>query len=520
MKLSIILLALLAFMRVEAADLSVSLNKSDVKIEKASLSIFSNVVNPMIKGFSKVSVEGFESYKELGAPELPVKSVLLKGQPADIQVQIRNAEGYAIQDLKPTPVQEQDCRCETQKQKTFQYDAKLYKEQKPYKLTYLGAFRGEHVTRLDLYVAKYSAKDNSVFVNTSMKVKTNVDEFSFEGGDYRDYLVITTENLKSGIDSFSSWKKSQGYNVTVEVVSNPTLESVGSLVKEHYEAGVDFVIILGDEKTIPMHHVSTSGDYYETPSDLKYFTMDGPDDYIPDMFYSRIVASNPEQVLAQLNKSLEFEQKSAQNLNGLKRVVGIASNEGYNPSDDQYVRAIGENFKSVLGVESIHFAEDDKVNSNPEGVNKALNEGAFWLTYMGHGSGTSWGNTNIPYTMNSVTKLRNRDAVKPVIIDVACMNGVIKSGFLGSKFLEVSSDSDAMGAVGYYGGTVNISWHPPAIMAQGIASEHLSKNFKHLGEALLAGQLYLAQKWSNSRDVIDNMEWYHLQGDPGMNIQF
>src|SRR5690606_22899067 len=265
-----------------------------------------------------------------------------KGTPADIEVQIQNATGYVIKNIKPTPVQEEDCRCETQKAKTFQFNAKLYEQQEPYTLSYLGAFRGQHITRLDVRVADYSATTNSVLVNTSMKIKTNVDEYSFESGDYRDYLIITTENLKSGVSEFENWKKSQGYNVTVEVVSSPTLESIGQLVKEHYAAGVDFVIILGDSNTVPMHRVSTSGDS-RTPTDLKYFTMDGADDHIPDMFYSRIVASNPAQVLSQLNKSLEFEQKSSQNLNGLKRVIGIASNEGYGPSDDEYVKGISKN---------------------------------------------------------------------------------------------------------------------------------------------------------------------------------
>ena len=68
------------------------------------------------------------------------------------------------------------------------------------------------------------------------------------------------------------------------------------------------------------------------------------------------------------------------------------------------------------------------------------------------------------------------------------------------------------------GGTVNISWHPPALMARGMAFEHAAKNFQHLGEAILAGQLYLTANWNNQSDVVDNYEWYSLQGDPSMNI--
>ena len=46
------------------------------------------------------------------------------------------------------------------------------------------------------------------------------------------------------------------------------------------------------------------------------------------------------------------------------------------------------------------------------------------------------------------------------------------------------------GATAYYGGSVDISWHPPAIMAVGINRALAKKEAKTLGEILLLGQLY------------------------------
>jgi hypothetical protein len=144
------------------------------------------------------------------------------------------------------------------------------------------------------------------------------------------------------------------------------------------------------------------------------------------------------------------------------------------------------------------------------------------MTYIGHGSGTSWPSMNMSYSVSDVKNLNNKPAVKPIIIDVACMNGNLNAGMLGVTFMEAvpAGANDRFGAVAYLGGTVNISWHPPALMARGMAFEHLKKHFNHLGEAILAGQLYLAANWNYEEDVIDNFEWYHLQGDPGLNIQF
>ena len=57
-------------------------------------------------------------------------------------------------------------------------------------------------------------------------------------------------------------------------------------------------------------------------------------------------------------------------------------------------------------------------------------------------------------------------------------------------------------------------------MARGIAVERFEKGFRFLGEGLLLGQLYLAQNWDRTSDVVDNMEWYHLQGDPGLKVRY
>lgn len=518
---SIFFLVLILSTKVFAAVENIAINLSSVKVQKAtSTTLNKSILNQHVNGFSTIAIDGFESNKVVGAPELPVRSWLLQGTPDQIQVTLNVKKQEVLANVKPMPVQEEDCRCETSKVRTFQYNQDSYKSQQPYTLSYLGAFRGTPITRLDVNVAAYDATKNQVAVKTQMDVQFNAPEFSFQPGDYRDYLIITSGNLKSGVSEFVSWKKSQGYNVSVEEVSSPTLESVSALIKKYYDAGTDFVIIVGDQKAIPMYSVSTSGSS-QTPTDLKYFTMDGGTDYVPDMFYSRIVASDAAQVTAQLNKSLEFEQKSTQDLSGFKKIIGIASDEGSNPSDNEYVTKIEENFQSALGTTATHIHQGEP-NSNPTDLNKSFDEGALWVTYVGHGSGTDWASMNEWYNVSDVKNMKNRNVVKPVIIDVACMNGGIQSGRLGTQFLHTPTDgnSDAFGAVAYYGGTVNISWHPPAIMATGIASEHLSKKFKHLGEALLAGQLYLAGKWNNQKDVIDNMEWYHLQGDPGMNIEF
>lgn len=468
--------------------------------------------------FVQMKIDGLETDKTLGAPELPVKTWLIKGTPDQIKVQFKKNKIESIAG-RPAPVQEQDCRCDTNKVKVFSYRADLYENSSPdVQVNYLGAFRGQAISQVNVRLADYNAASGQVELVTNAEIVVNTSEFSLpRGSDNKDYLIVTTPQLADGVNDFVNWKRSRGYNVSVETVASPnnTTAAVQALIKQSYQRGADFVIIVGDESTIPMFRAATSGSA-QTPSDLLYYTMDGGDDYVPDMYSSRIVASTAAQVQAQLAKSIEFEQRSFADVSGLNKFIGIASNEGSKPSDDEYVTAIEAKYTEVLKSTIVHLKQNDTVNSKPGVLNSHFNSGAAWLTYLGHGSGTSWPSMAQAYTTANIAQVSNKSVVKPIIIDVACQNGRLISANLGSQFMKVGPDAN--GAVAYYGGSVNISWHPPAVMAQGIAYEQLSKNYPHLGEALLAGQLYLAGKWANKAEVVDNMEWYHLQGDPGLAI--
>ena len=72
------------------------------------------------------------------------------------------------------------------------------------------------------------------------------------------------------------------------------------------------------------------------------------------------------------------------------------------------------------------------------------------------------------------------------------------------------------GARAYYGGNVDISWHPPAVMAVGIGKARAQADYKYLGQVLLAGQLYLLETYEDLPAAIENLTWYHLQGDPSL----
>jgi len=152
--------------------------------------------------------------------------------------------------------------------------------------------------------------------------------------------------------------------------------------------------------------------------------------------------------------------------------------------------------------------------------NAALNEGAWWVTYLGHGDGTSWSSFGATYAVPHIAQIRNAASVKPVWIDVACLNGILLPQNAGAHLMGDADPSGApIGTTAYYGGTVLISWHPPAIFSRGVAYHVAATQNGTLGEALQAGQRYLTENHSGVTDIASNQRWYHLQGDPSMRVR-
>ena len=480
---------------------------------------------------SRIKMQGVSNTSLAHGPSLPQVSFILKGQPKYLKVNVKVKGEQTVDRVVPSPGQPTRVRqgsfIVTNRMSKALYEEKSAKKDKNVSMQYLGDFRGTHLTRVKIHVAKYSSKEKKITVAEQLEISHNAKEFRFNTRKFNKYLIIVPEELSPGLDKFIAWKESQGFVVEVEKVQSDLISSdtIKEIVKDYYKSyRTHFVMLVGTEKMMPTNYVHT-GFSRKTPSDLPYFTFGKKDDYIPDVFSARIVAETAEQLDRILWKSVRYELGLYGNTSGYQNIMGVASSEGKNPSDNEYISSIGQTFSqhNQFGMAYNHFSQNDPKSAR-RNFNKALNRGVAWLTYMGHGNGVSWPSFYQSYKIKDIDRLANQDVVQPIIIDVACQNGKFgKMDYIGTRMMSIADEmGDPMGAVAYYGGSVNISWHPPAIMAKGIAVERFDRDqgFDFLGEGLLLGQLYLAKNWDRRRDVIDNMEWYHLQGDPGLRVRY
>jgi hypothetical protein len=250
----------------------------------------------------------------------------------------------------------------------------------------------------------------------------------------------------------------------------------------------------------------------QTPSDLNYFTMDGENDFLPEVFYARFVIDQAHDLLIQTKKIIEYEQLDPSISHHL---IGIASDEGFAPSDEEYLAQAQKPLLQNFSITTNNFLQKNP-NANVLEINRALSQGAIWMNYIGHGSGLSWPSL-YEYEEYHGDDIQDYQPskIKPIIIDVACQNGRFDGQeSLGKMFINAEVNGVPSGAVAFYGGSVNISWDPPAIMAAQMTDQMVKNQVTRLGDALWMGQLELLRLHHHRPDVIDNFRWYHLFGDP------
>ena len=470
-----------------------------------------------INEFYLLQANNYQTRKIDGLPMVPEKVIFITGEGALDEINVQFNEEVFKKGLKVDFFRGEKCRCRPVEDLSFNNSLYL-SDKKGIRIESFGDFRGQKLYKVSVSVARQSDQGVSFYRSIQVKIPKsftiveNILNFG-SSSEKEKTLVLTTPEFEKVVNKAFAADYFSERDISISVVGNSqSKDQIKALIKQGYEADqITTAILIGSENIIPTYIVDTKFDT-NTPSDLYYGTFGGSGDYIPDVFISRISVENSPQLEAYFKKLDTVKGKLK-----IKNTLGIASNEGASPSDKEYIRQmIGELADSKNA--STLYLDQDNSNSNSDTFNTKFESGVNWVNYIGHGSGYSWSSFNQEYFVDDINQIKSQSDF-PVLVDVACQNGRFSNeGRIGESLIFGGSDNKLVGAVLYYGGSVDISWHPPAIMAVGIG-KYLTKNSNiPVYRALLAGHLYLMENSSNQEDIVDNLEWYHLQGDPGILI--
>jgi len=267
---------------------------------------------------------------------------------------------------------------------------------------------------------------------------------------------------------------------------------------------------------IPPYLVAVDPWLGETAADNRYVSIDGPDDYLPNMHIGRIPANTPGDVTAVVEKILAYEN-GAGDAEWRRRAVFVAD-----AADDP-----AYNFHTVSDEMSSHLPQPispRRIYYGPEypsgeamrtAIRNAFDSGALLLQWFGHASRFRWGSVSM-FNINDVPALA-ANASWPITFDYSCWSGyfinLIEARPALAEALLLTPGRGSVATLAPSGLHVGDALR---LLNLGIFEAIFTDKIDRLGPAIDQGRAYYLARSDGWHDVIDTSV---LFGDPALKLR-
>lgn len=454
--------------------------------------------------FTRLLVPGFQSTKEVGAPELPLLNRLLAlpaGAEPQVEVLSDEWQEYDLAGLgivhRILPAMPSQPKCGGAAEQAVVCDEAQYNQRvasRPLaRLVRLGSLRGVSLARLEIAPVEHLLQEQRMRVHTAVEVR-----ISFPGqprpylaGDPAAFLspyflpvyraagvpeslllpsranvdlvtspvtmvIVTPEQFVSTLQPFVEWKTQKGFRVLLAVLGAPevgtTKESIRAYLHGLYNGATaeqpapSFVLFVGDVEQMPTFF--EAGDATDRP----YCAVDG--DLLPEMYYGRFSATSTAQLAAIIDKTLTYEQLSMPDPSFLGRsvlIAGVDSGHAQVWGNGQINYAAQYYFNAAHGQDPAVYLYPASGSASAAIISK-VSAGAGYVNYTAHGSETSWADPS--FTQSNVNNLQNH-GMYPLVVGNCCLTSTYDSP---ESFAETWLRAQGKGAIGYIGGSNSTYW--------------------------------------------------------------
>jgi hypothetical protein len=371
-------------------------------------------------------------------------------------------------------------------------------------------------------------------------------------GNRADYIAIVHRSLWDAVQPLLDHRAAEGLRVTkVDVQDIYDEFSFGSVDPEairsflayayrNWNAGQApplYVLLVGDGHTdfkgavapslpnlIPPYLMHVDPFIGETAADNRYASVDGPDDYMPDMAVGRIPAKTPADVAAVVDKIIAYES-STQTGDWQRRAVFVADN---NADPGGNFHRLSEEVRLALppGTQSraIYYNMDGGHDSGPEmraAIKAAFADGALYLQWYGHASRFRWGSVDVFNTLDLATLVPAPSL--PFTAHYTCWSGYFV-GFqsIAAYNYDERSLGEALLLAPGRGAVADLS--PTGLhvggsllrLDQGLARAIFQDRTARAGLAVNAAKAYFVAGGGGSHDILDTTV---LLGDPALRLR-
>ena len=257
-------------------------------------------------------------------------------------------------------------------------------------------------------------------------------------------LVVCPADFMSAIKPFTDWKNACG--ITTSVVDAglfSTPEELRNFIQQHYYAvgNLAYLLLVGDADQVPPFMIG------EDASDNYYGYLAG-DDHYPEVYVGRFSAENADELMTQVNRTLEYEKATDSDSKYLSAVTGVASTLEYgddNESDFQHIRNLLNTLRDSGYDNLAELYDGSQGGLDADGYPTAqmasdrFNQGTGVILYSGHGGINSWLTSQIS---SSLVNGLNNHGRYPFIWSVACETGnFVDHTCLAETWLRATDDN-------------------------------------------------------------------------------
>jgi Peptidase family C25 len=355
------------------------------------------------------------------------------------------------------------------------------------------------------------------------------DLHSTENG--ADYLIIAAPELVTATAGLADYRRQTGYEVEVIDLTdiydefsagNPSLQAVRyflNFAAHNWSPAPHYVVLVGDASYdhdgrleqfgITSYDLLPSASVYAysfyTPSDNWYAMFDG-DDLIPDLAIGRIPARTPEQVAAVVEKIVSYETISHRSEEARKYLMALSDEDNFHEYSDSIMSYVPYTYAAVTEILNEGAATRDRLIGS-------INEGLFWLQYIGHGSVDSWDidDTWTPYFSNDDIELLE-NSFFPIIVAMNCLNGYFNDPYYDASLAEKALLESGKGAAAYWTSSSITAPRGQALAAAALTRAVFTYRNNVLGDAILQALAAVADDYPY---VV--YSWV-LFGDPALRL--
>ena len=343
-----------------------------------------------------------------------------------------------------------------------------------------------------------------------------------------DLIIITTAELAPALQPLIDERKAQGLTVGLAQVEeiydqygygDPSPESINNFIKFAYEAHEkkpQYVFLVGDATTDPLGYESSRPNNPVTPprnivpsmlikasfsgetvSDARFVDVNG--DNQPDIAVGRWPLNTVSEVENLVSRTLAYEKGNASE-------PALFS---YDPSSVGEFGGFTNRLIDGTGFDKTHAVLYDEPDST--NLVKLWNDGAWLISYVGHGSLAMWGKDEL-FSVDKIKEI-SKGQNPPIMMQFSCLTG---------QFAHPSVESLSETMLKHDGGPVLIIAATSltlssnqAPFATAFVRELQNPESKRIGDALQKAKIALNSSGAGAQEISDT---FGLIGDPSALI--